>query len=57
MTLSLQTSGDMANGKNREVVVPSSGNVFTDLGLNNAGEKQTRVRLAVASIRSLRRAV
>jgi predicted XRE-type DNA-binding protein len=38
----------MANGKNREAVVPSSGNVFADLGLSNAGEKQTRVRLAVA---------
>ena len=37
----------MANGRNREVV-PSSGNVFADLGLRNAGEKQTRVRLAVA---------
>jgi predicted XRE-type DNA-binding protein len=38
----------MANGENREVVVPSSGKVFTDLGLSAAGEKQTRVRLAVA---------
>lgn len=26
----------------------SSGNVFADLGLRDAGEKQTRVRLAVA---------
>jgi predicted XRE-type DNA-binding protein len=40
----------MANGRNNnnEVVVQSSGNVFADLGLPHAGEKQTRVRLAVA---------
>ena len=38
----------MANGKNTEVVIPSSGNVFADLGLPDASEKQTRVRLAVA---------
>jgi predicted XRE-type DNA-binding protein len=38
----------MANGKNSETVVQSSGNVFADLGLQDAGEKQTRVRLAVA---------
>lgn len=38
----------MANGKNNETVVRSSGNVFADLGLRDAGEKQTRVRLAVA---------
>jgi len=38
----------MANGRNNEVVVRSSGNVFADLGLHNAGEQQTRVRLAVA---------
>jgi len=38
----------MANGRNSESVVRSSGNVFADLGLSNAGEKQTRVRLAVA---------
>jgi len=38
----------MANGKNREAVVPSSGNVFADLALRDAEEKQTRVRLAVA---------
>ena len=31
-----------------ENVTPSSGNVFTDLGLKNADERQTRVRLAVA---------
>jgi predicted XRE-type DNA-binding protein len=29
-------------------VVQSSGNVFTDLGVANADEKQTKVRLAVA---------
>lgn len=29
-------------------MVQSSGNVFTDLGLTNAEEKQTKVRLAVA---------
>jgi predicted XRE-type DNA-binding protein len=38
----------MANGRNSDVVVPSSGNVFADLGLREAEEKQTRVRLAVA---------
>jgi predicted XRE-type DNA-binding protein len=38
----------LANGKNSEVVIQSSGNVFADLGLRDAGEKQTRVRLAVA---------
>jgi len=36
------------NGKNHEPVTRSSGNVFADLGLRNAAEKQTRVRLAVA---------
>ena len=38
----------MANGRNCAVVIPSSGNVFADLGLPDASEKQTRVRLAVA---------
>ena len=38
----------MANGRTNDVVVQSSGNVFEDLGLHDAGEKQTRVRLAVA---------
>jgi len=38
----------MAQKKNRSEVVPSSGNVFTDLGVANAEEKQTKVRLAVA---------
>ena len=34
--------------KNKTDVVPGSGNVFADLGLANADEKQTKVRLAVA---------
>jgi predicted XRE-type DNA-binding protein len=34
--------------KNKAQVVPSSGNVFADLGINNPEEKQTKVRLAVA---------
>jgi predicted XRE-type DNA-binding protein len=38
----------MANGKNSDAVVASSGNVFADLGLRDADEKQTRVRLAFA---------
>jgi predicted XRE-type DNA-binding protein len=38
----------MANRRHDEVIVPSSGNIFADLGLHDAGEKQTRVRLAVA---------
>jgi len=38
----------MANGRNSEVVLQSSGNVFADLGLLDAGEKPTRVCLAVA---------
>jgi predicted XRE-type DNA-binding protein len=38
----------MAQRKNRPDVSPSSGNVFADLGLANAEEKQTKVRLAVA---------
>jgi predicted XRE-type DNA-binding protein len=38
----------MTDGKSSEAVVQSSGNVFADLGLRNAGEKQTRLRLAVA---------
>jgi predicted XRE-type DNA-binding protein len=42
------TRRDLANERNSEVVVQSSGNVFADLGLRDAGEKQTRVRLAVA---------
>ena len=38
----------MANGRNGDAVVRSSGNVFADLGLRDADEKQTKVRLAVA---------
>ena len=43
----------MANGRNsesrnNESMVRSSGNVFADLGLRDADDKQTRVRLAVA---------
>lgn len=38
----------MANGKNHDAITRSSGNVFADLGLRDADEKQTRVRLAVA---------
>jgi predicted XRE-type DNA-binding protein len=39
---------DMAKRKNKPKVVPSSGNVFADLRVPNAEEKQTKVRLAVA---------
>jgi predicted XRE-type DNA-binding protein len=38
----------MPTTKGRTKIVPSSGNVFADLGLPNAEEKQTKVRLAVA---------
>jgi predicted XRE-type DNA-binding protein len=38
----------MGIAKSKIGVVASSGNVFADLGLPNAGEKQTKVRLAVA---------
>jgi len=38
----------MAKAKNRIEVVPSSGNIFADLGRPNADEKQTKVQLAVA---------
>ena len=38
----------MAKRKNKVNVAPSSGNVFADLGLANAEEKQTKVRLAAA---------
>jgi predicted XRE-type DNA-binding protein len=37
----------MAKKKAKAGVVESSGNVFTDLGVRNAEEKQTRLRLAV----------
>src|ERR1700687_2803003 len=39
---------DMPKAKYKPDVVPSSGNVFADLGITNAEEKQTKVRLAVA---------
>jgi predicted XRE-type DNA-binding protein len=40
---------DMAKGRSRpRGVVLSSGNIFADLGLPNAEEKQTKLRLAVA---------
>ena len=39
---------DLVNGKDHDAVAVSSGNVFADLGLRDADEKQTRVRLAVA---------
>ena len=38
----------MAKRKAKAEVEASSGNVFRDLGLRNAEEKQTKVRLAVA---------
>src|SRR5271169_1335168 len=38
----------MPKTKNKPAVVPSSGNVFADLGVTNAEEKRTKVRLAVA---------
>jgi predicted XRE-type DNA-binding protein len=38
----------MANRRSKRPVVRSSGNVFRDLGLKNATEKKTKVRLAVA---------
>jgi predicted XRE-type DNA-binding protein len=45
----VKNDGVKNNGvKNDRVVTKSSGNVFADLGVRDAGEKQTRVRLAVA---------
>jgi len=38
----------MPKRKTKSEVVPSSGNVFADLGVTNPEEKQTKVRLAVA---------
>jgi predicted XRE-type DNA-binding protein len=38
----------MANRRGKRSVGRSSGNVFADLGLKNAAEKKTKVRLAVA---------
>ncbi len=43
----------MAGRRANRSIVPSSGNVFADLGLSNAEEKQTKVRLAVAINRIL----
>jgi len=42
------TKNDMGrnNAKQNPRVVPSSGNVFADLGLPGAGERQTKLRLA-----------
>jgi len=37
-----------SSAERSEKVVRSSGNVFADLGLAEAGERQTKVRLAVA---------
>jgi predicted XRE-type DNA-binding protein len=37
-----------SESRNSESIVRSSGNVFADIGLRDAGEKQTKVRLAVA---------
>src|SRR5947207_10281269 len=39
---------DMQKGRVKPEVISSSGNVFADLGVTNAEEKQTKVRLAVA---------
>jgi predicted XRE-type DNA-binding protein len=41
-------NSDTATKRGRPRIVPSSGNVFADLGLPNAEEKQTKVRLAAA---------
>jgi predicted XRE-type DNA-binding protein len=43
----------MARKTNSRGVAPSSGNVFTDLGILDAAERQTKVRLAVAINRIL----
>src|SRR6266567_9506337 len=39
---------DMQKGRVKSAVIPISGNVFADLGVINAEEKQTKVRPAVA---------
>jgi len=44
----------MGSKRNDEDVVQSSGNVFADLRLKDADEKQTKVRLAVAVNQILR---
>jgi predicted XRE-type DNA-binding protein len=36
-----------SNAENRERIVRSSGNVFSDLGLSDAGARQMKVQLAV----------
>jgi predicted XRE-type DNA-binding protein len=46
-------NNDTATRRGRPRIVPSSGNVFADLGLPNAEEKQTKVRLAAAINRIL----
>jgi len=38
----------LAKNKNKNDVIQGSGNVFADLGLPNADERQTKVRLAFA---------
>jgi predicted XRE-type DNA-binding protein len=38
----------MGKSKARPRVAASSGNIFADLGLANAEEKQTKIRLAIA---------
>ena len=43
----------MAGRRGNRTIVPSSGNVFADLRLSNAEEKQTKVRLAVVINRIL----
>ena len=44
----------MAQGKRKQPKVElSSGNVFTDLGLSGADEKQTKVKLAVSIQREI----
>ncbi len=43
------------DSKPRPAVTPSSGNVFADLGFADAGERQTKVRLAFAINRILER--
>jgi predicted XRE-type DNA-binding protein len=45
----------MGKAKSKVAVVPSSGNVFADLGLPNAEEKQTKVHLAFAINEIVRR--
>ncbi len=37
-----------SKSEDKRAVTPSSGNVFADLGFTDAGERQTRVRLALA---------